>query len=238
MSAALSADRGRSVFCNVPFDEPYLPLLRAMLFTIHSCGFVARTALEDMGGAEQRLHKIIRLIGESRYSIHDLSRVTLDKVSQLPRANMPFEAGIAMGAIHFGHGPRQHRDLLILCGKAHQDKAFLSDLAGQDSRAHDGDPRKLIEHVRGFLAAKAGWDGSAVAGDEIARRYKAFQRDLPRLAKQLGTSAQTLLEFAYLNDWLRMVARWLPDAATSAAPATPPAHKRAARKRAVAAKTS
>lgn len=56
------------VFLNAPFDEAYLPLLHSLLFTVHACGFVARTALEDVGGAEQRPHKIARIIDETRYS--------------------------------------------------------------------------------------------------------------------------------------------------------------------------
>lgn len=79
------------VFVNAPFDDAYLPLLHSLLFTVHACGFVARTALEDVGGAEPRLHKIARIIEETRYSIHDLSRVTLDTASGLPRFNMPFD---------------------------------------------------------------------------------------------------------------------------------------------------
>ena len=37
-----------SVFLNCPFDDAYRPLLHAALFAIQDCGFIARTALEDL----------------------------------------------------------------------------------------------------------------------------------------------------------------------------------------------
>ena len=89
-----------SVFVNCPFDADYLPLLHAMLFAIHDCGFIARVAVEDIGSNEMRIEKIVRIISESCYSIHDISRVEVSK-SKLPRFNMPFECGLAMGAIRY-----------------------------------------------------------------------------------------------------------------------------------------
>jgi hypothetical protein len=65
----------RNVFINCPFDKEYLPLLRAMLFTIVFCGFIPRIATERDDSGESRYNKIIDLIKESKYSIHDLSRV-------------------------------------------------------------------------------------------------------------------------------------------------------------------
>ena len=87
-----------SVFINCPFDEQFLPLLHAIVFTVHDCGFVARHALEDAGARESRLEKICRLVRESRWSIHDISRVQLS-TGGLPRFNMPSECGLAYGAM-------------------------------------------------------------------------------------------------------------------------------------------
>ena len=70
------ADYEDSVFVNCPFDDGYLPLLHAMLFAIHDCGFIARLAVEDTGGSEMRIDKITRVIRESRYSIHGLLPVS------------------------------------------------------------------------------------------------------------------------------------------------------------------
>ncbi len=62
------------MFVNCPFDGACKPLLDAILFAIHDCGFIARTALEVTGSAETRLDKIIRIIRESRWSLHDIAK--------------------------------------------------------------------------------------------------------------------------------------------------------------------
>lgn len=42
-----------SVFLNVPFDKKYRRLADALVFAVHDCGFIARSALEveDSGQA-------------------------------------------------------------------------------------------------------------------------------------------------------------------------------------------
>ena len=47
-----------------PGDDDFLPILHAILFAIHDCGFVARIAVEDIGSNETRLDKIARIIRE------------------------------------------------------------------------------------------------------------------------------------------------------------------------------
>jgi hypothetical protein len=83
-----------SVFLNVPFDKTYKPLFDAAVFAIYDCGFVARCAREDEDSSRIRVEKIYDLIAESKYGIHDISRVTLDSKYGLPRFNMPLELGM------------------------------------------------------------------------------------------------------------------------------------------------
>ena len=80
-----------NVFINCPFDEEYRPMFRAMVFVIHDAGFIARCALEAENSAQARLDKILNIIDECKYGIHDLSRTELSHNSGLPRFNMPFE---------------------------------------------------------------------------------------------------------------------------------------------------
>ena len=68
------------------------------MFVIFDCGFEARCALEDDDASRVRVDKIYDLISESKYGIHDISRVTLDHVHRLPRFNMPLELGLWLGA--------------------------------------------------------------------------------------------------------------------------------------------
>lgn len=64
-----------NVFVNWPFDAEYKPLLDPLLFTIHYLGFQPRIALERSESGESRISKIIELIEDSKYAIHDLSRL-------------------------------------------------------------------------------------------------------------------------------------------------------------------
>jgi len=91
MAASPKTPYDRCVFVNCPFDAAYKPLLDAILFAIHDCGFIARTALEVTGSAETRLDKIIRIIRESRWSLHDIIRRFL-----APKSPSPVRGGTAI----------------------------------------------------------------------------------------------------------------------------------------------
>lgn len=202
----------RCVFVNCPFDAEYLPLLHAMLFAIHDCGFVARTAVEDTGSNEMRIEKIVRIISESCYSIHDISRVEVSKGKpKLPRFNMPFECGLAMGAIRFGvpRAGAPARDFLLMAAVPFQDKVTLSDLAGQDPKTHDKDPDKVISAVRAFLSAKVRAPERTRGAEAIRQRYLRFRARLPALARKLEISEAEIETFDYLPDWLRIMSGWM-----------------------------
>ncbi len=201
------------VFVNCPFDDAYRPLLHAALFAIHDCGFVARTALEVTGSGETRLDKIVRIIGDARFSVHDISRVEIDAGNPLPRFNMPFECGLAFGAMRFGQGGRHRgRDLLVLAAEALQDRKTLSDLAGQDAAYHANQPPLVIKAVRGFLASKAQTvlpPGELVRGHAaIARRHERFMAELPALAAAAAITAEEIDSLAYVPEWVALAARW------------------------------
>ena len=104
MTAARQPLYQRSVFINCPFDGEYLPVFRAIIFTVSACGFDARSTLEHDDGSQVRIEKIYRLIGSSAFGIHDISRTELDDESQLPRFNMPLELGVFLGQSNLGPG--------------------------------------------------------------------------------------------------------------------------------------
>lgn len=197
----------RCVFVNCPFDDDFLPILHAILFTIHDCGFIARIAVEDTGSSESRLDKITRIIRESRYSIHDISRVQITPASPLPRFNMAFECGLALGAIRFGSDPG--RDFVLMSGPPYQDKLTLSDLAGQDAKAHGDDPASAVKAVRSFLAAKNRGAARTRGPAAIWTRYQRFEADLPRLADKLEWTVQEVRSFDMLPDYLQAAAQWI-----------------------------
>jgi hypothetical protein len=124
-----------NVFVNCPFDSGYRPLFDAVVFTVIDCGFVARCSLEIDDGSEVRIDKIVRIIGECRLGVHDISRTELDPVHALPRFNMPLELGPFLGAKRFGGQDHARKNCLILDLEPYRYQKFISDLSGQDIHA-------------------------------------------------------------------------------------------------------
>src|SRR5258708_5681752 len=133
------------VFINCPFDSEYQPILEAITFAVFSCGYFPRCALQIIDSGQNRLSKIIGLIDECDYSLHDLSRTELNQ-HQLPRFNMPFELGLALGR------RKRPRSLLVLDRAPYRYLEFISDLAGCDPSSHDNDAMKSIAKVRDWLS--------------------------------------------------------------------------------------
>ena len=194
----------RSVFINCPFDTDFKPVLDAIIFAVHDCGFQARIALEDSGSGQLRLERIISLISQSQYAICDLSRI------DEPRLNMAFETGLIFGAKYFGSQRQRARDLLVLDERAHQFNRTLSDLRGIDGEGHLRNPAKAIGVVRKFLARKSG--DPRIPGEAfIIHRFKQFQRDLTRMTASADAKykARELESLSYLADWMNLMVEWL-----------------------------
>ncbi|MES3150939.1 hypothetical protein [Sphingomonas faeni] len=139
------------VFINCPFDAEFLDVFRAIVFAVKACGFMPRTAQDVSDSGQSRIDKITKLIVGCDWGIHDLSAVTLDAGTKMPRFNMPLELGISLG-IKWTGPPRQRRKrLLVLDEKKHQYDMSTSDLSGQDLSAHDGKPEKAMTCVRDWL---------------------------------------------------------------------------------------
>jgi len=195
----------QNVFVNCPFDAAYLPLLHVMLFAIHDLGFVARIAVENSPTNESRLDKIVRLIKESRLSVHDLSRLP-SKPGDLPRFNMPFECGLAFGVIR-SSPEDEHRDMLFMTKVPYQDKRTTSDLAGFDGVAHHNRSAELIEAIRTFLRKHS---TAPMRGEEaITARLNRFRRALPRIAAAGEFSVNEIKSFGYLPDWMALMSGWI-----------------------------
>lgn len=193
-----------SVFINCPFDSGYWPLFEAIVFTVFACGFVPRCAREESDSGDVRLEKIARLMEQSRYGIHDISRVELDPAHALPRFNMPFELGLDIGCKRFGQ-KRETKRLLVLDEEPFRYQKYLSDIAGQDIRAHNGQPEQVVSIVRDWLRTSS--RRSSLKGEHwIRRQYKAFAAALPDMcaAAELDRNELNYLDYAQLaEEWLR-----------------------------------
>ena len=172
-----------SVFINCPFDKDYWPLLEAIVFCVLDCGFTPRSALEASDAGEARINKICRLVGQSQYGIHDISRIELGAESLLPRFNMPFELGLDFGAKTFGTTQQKRKQLLVLDAKPYRYQASISDIAGQDIRVHNNSPDEVINVVRHWLMA-ASRRRNVPPVSAIRRHFIEFGLALPQLCDE------------------------------------------------------
>ena len=196
----------RSVFLNVPFDDGYRRILRALVFAVFDCGFVPRAASERDDSAEIRFNKIRDIIGASKYGIHDISRTSLDSKHRLPRFNMPLELGVFLGALHFGGGRHRTKRALILDRERYRYQKFCSDIAGQDIRAHGGSPEGAIAAVRDWLHTTPETRGQVIpSGSYLVRRFEIFKRQLPSQCKELSLDPGELS----FSDYCVLVVGWL-----------------------------
>jgi len=203
MATSTSLDQD-SVFINCSFSDDYKKNFHSIIFTVISCGFRPRTAMEAGDAGDFRLDKIIKLITESPYSIHDLSAVKLDKKNKLPRFNMPFELGLVIGCKKVAGRKFSSRPLLVMERTAYTTQKCLSDIAGQDSLAHGGSVARIITIVRTWLLQQSGRLG--IPGNvSIQKTFNSFYEALPTLceAAELDGSDISYPDFVVLaQQWL------------------------------------
>lgn len=196
----------QNVFINCPFDKDYEPILQAIIFTIIYLGLRPRLATESGDSADLRLARIVRLIEESKYSIHDLSRCQARTEGEYYRLNMPFELGIDYGCRSFLGNGRENKKILILEEHRYRYQASISDLAGCDIQTHDGNYQKAVRKVRNWLAHEAGLQ--AVGAQRILYAYADFQEWYYERQLANGFSDEDILDYptaellSAMTDWV------------------------------------
>lgn len=185
------------VFINCPFDAEYKPIFNAMVYTVVRSGYRARCALETDDAGENRLSKIIKIIGECPYGIHDISRTEVSGTPPLPRFNMPLELGLWLGAHHLGREDQAGKQCIVFDTEKYRFQKFISDIGGQDIHAHGGDVVMVISELVAWLRQLPG--GNPVGGGKaILREYLAFEALLPTLSGQKDMTPDELV-FADYN---------------------------------------
>lgn len=140
-----------NVFINCPFDNYYFPLLKPLLFTLIYIDLKPQIS-ETSDSGEVRLTKIQKLMSISKYSIHDLSRMEPLKSKDYPRFNMPFECGIDFG-LRMSDDKYQAKKFLILEKEQHRYQKVISDISGNDIKAHKNEPEQIVKVVRDWFRA-------------------------------------------------------------------------------------
>ena len=133
------ADR-YSVFLNIPYDSAFENLYLAYIAGLSAFGLIPRATLE-IPTSRRRLERILKLLQQCAYSIHDLSRIQADaKAHRVPRFNMPFELGLAVA-----QDAGNRRQTWSVCETVpYRINKSLSDLNGTDVRIHDGTVRGVF----------------------------------------------------------------------------------------------
>jgi hypothetical protein len=194
-----------NVFVNCPFDSEYRPQFEAVTFAIYDCGFFPRCALEVDDSSQVRIEKITKIIRTCRLSVHDISRTQLDAVTGLPRFNMPLELGMFLGAKVFGGGVQRRKAALVLDEEQYRYQKYVSDIAGQDIRAHGGRTDETIKHVRNFLATHRDSGVILPGGDKVSQRYADFRAELGTTCADLHLNPAELT----FRDLTTLIVGWL-----------------------------
>lgn len=193
-----------SVFINCPFTDDFGQIFQAYVFAVVDCGYKPRCAREIIDSGEVRLQKIEKLIEQSKFGIHDLSNMTLDPASGLPRFNMPLELGMFLGAKRFSADAKQKsKRLIILDREPYRYQQAISDISGQDIECHNGNAESAIRCVRHWLNAVSGRK-SIPGANHVIRRYRAYATDLPKICNELRYDPDDLT----FNDLWETMAEW------------------------------
>lgn len=179
-------------------------MLRAAVFAVYCCGFYPKSALEEDNGADNRLDKIVRMIKDCRYGIHDISRVTLDSKTKLPRFNMPLELGLFLGAKRFGDKDQKKKTVVIFDSEDYRYQKFISDLNGIDPKSHNNDPVLLTRKIRNWLSTESDRIDIPTA-HVLVTKFQKFEKDLTALLTTSGLDIDTMT----FGDLCRLIETYL-----------------------------
>ena len=189
-----------NVFINCPFDAEYDTLLKPLIYTIIYFNLEPRLS-QTVSSGIPRIEQIKKLIKESKFSIHDLSRCKPLKENDLPRFNMPFELGLDMGCFEYGGRKFKSKKMLILETDRYHYQKILSDIAGQDIENHDNDFKTLINKVRNWFSALDHDNKYPLAADILLTYVD--------LIEDLNTRLKTNLNQIPIPDFIKYAKDWI-----------------------------
>ncbi len=169
----MSSNFSKNIFVNCPFDDDYRQLLVGIIFTIIYFGYKPRLSLESADSARTRINKILDIIKESKFGIHDLSRIISTDINEHYRMNMPFELGIDYGCQKLKGGKCANKKILILEKERYRFQRAISDLSGSDIKSHEDKVDKVIIAVRDWLVTEELKRGDS--GSKVWDKFNDFQ---------------------------------------------------------------
>lgn len=194
----------KNVFINCPFDNDYFPLLKSLLFTIIYLDFNPLIS-ETKNSGESRLEKIIEMMTNSLYSIHDISRIEVKK-GAYPRFNMPFECGIDFG-IKKSNISFSNKQILILEKEQYRYKQYISDISGNDIEAHNNSSQEIMSKVRNWFRKK---DKNVVQHINIWVAYSDFISNYDDLLNEWKLDPDDINAIPF-TETIDMMKEWIKD---------------------------
>lgn len=184
-----SKQPAEEVFLNLPYDSKFESLYLAYIVGTNAFGLAPRATLELPIGA--RLDRILALIQSCRYSIHDLSRVQLDRnTPATPRFNMPFELGLAVAYERSGH----EHGWMVFEQVNRRIMKSLSDLNGNDVYIHTGTVAGVFSELcNAFVRSR-----HQPTVPQMWKVYRSLRRALPAILRESG--ARSLFEARAFRD--------------------------------------
>lgn len=172
---------GDACFLNIPYDKNFEHLYLAYIVGLTALGFVPRATLGFPRDA-RRLERIFNLIQSCRFSVHDLSRIELDRIPpRAPRFNMPFELGLAVAWATLN--PQQH--VWVGCDAIqHRPLKSISDLNGTDFHIHDGKVVGVLNALCNAFVSRT----QRPTVPRMLRVYRLLRRAIPDLQRDAGSS--------------------------------------------------
>ncbi len=169
------------VFLNIPYDKKFEKLFLAYIAGISAYGMVPRATLE-ITDSSRRLEKILKLERSCEYSVHDLSRVELDRAKpRTPRFNMPFELGLCVADANRREGQKQN--WFVFEAVANRVDKSLSDLRGTDPRIHGATIRGVLSGLCNAFRRP----GRQPTVPQMMQIYKGLRRKQADILNEAGS---------------------------------------------------
>jgi hypothetical protein len=173
-------------FLNIPYDAQFENLYIAYIAGLCACGLVPRSALEvpSGGSMHDRIVRILSILRQCPYSLHDLSRVQLHRIApRTPRFNMPFELGMA--AAWAETAKNNNHTWFVFEAQAGRLAKSLSDLRGVDEFVHDGTVSGLFGCLNNAFVRR----GHRTTIDEVQSIYRDLRKALPLICRHAGAKS-------------------------------------------------
>lgn len=169
------------VFLNIPYDSKFDRLFLAYVAGISAYGMTPRATLE-ITDSSRRLEKILTLERSCRYSVHDLSRVQLDRAKpRTPRFNMPFELGLCVADANRRAG--QEQNWFVFEAVQNRINKSLSDLGGTDPRIHGATVGGVLAGLCNIFRRP----GRQPTVPQMMRIYRGLRKSQPKVLKKAGS---------------------------------------------------